>query len=101
MSVAPGHLFIKDPNSELLYHFDWTDWLQTGAEIASYTLTVDPVSAGLTYDNDAIEAGGKKVQVRVIGGTLGKKYNLECKIVTNETPTQTDERSVDYQIRDL
>ena len=101
MSVAPGHLFIKDPNSSLLYHFDWTDWLASGAQIASYTLTVDPAAAGLTYDNDAIEAGGKKVQVRVIGGTLGKKYNLECKIVTNETPTQTDERSVDYQIRDL
>lgn len=101
MSVAPGHLFVKDPNAELIYHFDWTDWLATSAQIASYVLTIDGPDTALTKDNDTIVTGGKKVQVRILGGTLGKKYNLECKIVTNESPTQTDERSVDYQIRDL
>jgi len=82
-------IFIKDPDAVLDYAFDWTEWLaDSPAEtISSHTVTV---STGLTKDSDS-EADGV-VTIWLSGGTAGNKYNVACKIVTDQS--RTEERSI-------
>lgn len=72
----------KDPQDELDYTFDWTDWLATGETISDYTVTVPQ---GLTVGTGAkatSESSGI-VTVWLSGGTLGEIYTLVCNIETN------------------
>jgi hypothetical protein len=100
MSVNPGAELFKDPSAVLVYEFDWTDWLGT-ASITTSTFAIAGPDNVLTKDNPAILAGSKKTHVRLLAGTLGKIYTLTNQIVTDESPTQTDERSIRIKIRNL
>lgn len=99
MSVIPGDTLQKDPSAELVYVWDWTDWL-VAASINTYVIVM-PTSPDsvLTMDNDAIVTGSKKVTMRLKAGTLGKSYKVTCRILTNEATPQTDDRSVIINIR--
>ena len=98
-TISPGDEVTKDPSAERLYQFDWDELLTTGAEIASYTVAspTTPDSA-LVIDNVALASGNRKVNCRITGGTLRKRYTVMCHIVTNESPTQTEERSIVVRI---
>jgi len=104
MSVNPGTTLYKDPSAELIYTFDWSDWLVGAATIATSTFTIsggDSVAAPadtLTKDNPSIPSGSTTTQVRVLNGTLGQTYTLTNTVITNESPTQTDERSIKIKI---
>lgn len=97
MSLKPGHEFVQDPDAEKVYTFDWTDWVGA-ADVASYELDIDGPDALLTYDNDAIGADDKSVDLRIQGGTLGKTYRVRCRVTTNESPTQSDWRSFSLKV---
>ena len=101
MSINPGATVTKDPGESLLYTFDWSDWLVGAATIATSTFTISGPDSGLTKDNPAIVSGSLSTSVRVIGGTLGKTYTLTNTVITNESPTQTGERSIKVTIRNL
>lgn len=105
MSVNPGATIFKDPASSELFTFDWSDWLVGAATIATSTFTITPPASEavsiLTKDNASIVSGSTSTQVRLIAGTLGKVYTLTNQIITNESPTQTAERSVKIAIRNL
>lgn len=92
-TIAPNELVIKDPASERLYQFDFDAMLAAAAEIASQTITITGPDSVLTHDNDGVVSGNRKVNTRILAGTLGATYTVTCRIVTNETPTQTEERS--------
>lgn len=94
-TITPGQTVIKDPSAERLYQFNWDALLTTGAEIASYTVAspTSPDSA-LVIDNVALVTGNRKVNCRITAGTLGAVYPVVCHIVTNESPPQTEERSI-------
>ena len=79
--------FIKDPDAELDYAFDWTTWLQETETISSYIITV---AAGITKDSDTKNAG--IVTVWLSGGTEGETYTVACRITTSMG--RTDERTV-------
>lgn len=79
--------FIKDPEAVLDYVFDWSDWLDTGETISSYTVTVP---TGIVKDSDSQAAG--KVTIWLSSGTDGTEYAVECKIVTSAG--RTDERTI-------
>lgn len=85
----------KDPSAEKFYEFSWAEWLPTGATIASSTWTLD---AGLTYDNPGIINAGLGTQLRVKGGTAGQQYRATNRVVTNQVPPQTDEKSVTFNV---
>ena len=105
MSIRPGTTVTKDPGASLIYTFDWSDWLVGAATIATSTFTIsggDSVAAPagtLTKDNPSIVSGSLSTQIRLIGGTVGKTYILTNTVITNESPTQTDERSILVAIR--
>jgi len=99
MSINPGATVTKDPGESLLYTFDWSDWLVGAATIATSTFAISGPDVGLTKDNPTNTTTA--TAVRVIGGTLGKTYTLTNTVVTNESPTQTGERSIKVTIRNL
>jgi hypothetical protein len=71
-------LYIKDPAAKLDYMFDWTEFL--GADtIQTSTWTIP---SGLTSSGETILVGDLKTKIFLAGGTLGKRYEIQNKIVT-------------------
>ena len=74
----------KDPEAQLFYTFDWSDWLEGGDTIsqADYTVTArvndpDPlikVSSGIS--------SGTKTYVELKDGQAGKSYVVNVKVTT-------------------
>jgi hypothetical protein len=103
MSIMPGALKLKDPASVKNGQFDWgTNYLDTGVEIAGTpTVTVSGPDALLVSASVALASGNRKVNYRLSAGTLGATYTVTCQIVTNESPAQTDERSIQVLVQHL
>lgn len=99
ITVRAGGLVTKDPSDIKVYLVDWdTENLALGATITTSTWTITAISpsttdAVLTKDSESILAGNRKTQARLTAGTPGQIYEIANKIVTNETPAQTKERS--------
>ena len=85
-----GLEFTIDPNATLSYSFNWADWLPVGAGIASYTIVYD--ADDVTVEADSEDAG--IVSVLVSGVALGARAELTCRITTDESAAQTDDRSI-------
>lgn len=81
--------FIKDPQAVLDYSVDWTDWLGTSETIVTSTWTAPD---GLTVNSNTHD--DKIATAWIQGGTVGKEYRLVNRIVTSNTPSRTDERTV-------
>lgn len=98
----PGSLVVKDVSSDEPQGFDWTAWLAelgTGVQISSSTWTITPADGVLISHNPSIVTGGLKTQAYFTGGTLGRKYVVTNRVVTNSAPAVTDERSFQYLIQ--
>lgn len=100
ITITENGLVTKDPSDIKVYLLDWdVQNLAVGATITTSVFTITPgpgspaTSADLTQDNASILTGSRKTQVRLSGGTLGQQYEVTNRIVTNETPAQTKERS--------
>lgn len=84
--------FVKDPDANLDYVFDWSDWLETGETISSYVTTVP---AGLTKGTESELSG--KVAVWLSGGTANSVYQVACKITTSLG--RIDERTIEIDVQ--
>jgi hypothetical protein len=99
VTIQPGDQVTKDPADIKTYLFDWdTNNLGVGVIISTSSWTITPISpsttdAVLTKDQETILAGTRKTQVRLSAGTLNQVYEIANKVVTNESPAQTKERS--------
>jgi hypothetical protein len=99
VTITNGDLVGKDPADIKVYTVDWdTNNLAPAVTIQTSTWTITAIEpsttdALLTKDSESILAGNRTTQVRLTAGTLGQKYAIANKIVTNETPAQTKERS--------
>jgi hypothetical protein len=92
---------MKDSNSDEPIGFDWTAWLAelgTGIVINTSTWTITGGDAVLTKHDESIVAGSLKTQAYFAAGTVGKKYTITNRVVTNSSPTVTDERSFQYLV---
>lgn len=99
--ARPNEVLIKDPNDELIYEVDWSEWLGDD-EIVSSTFTISTApDAELTKDNPGIVTGNQKTVVRLLGGTVGKQYRITNQITTDESPTEKVERSFYVRIKNL
>lgn len=90
--MARASTFTKDPDANLDYSVDWSDWLATGDTIASSVWTVP---TGLTEgaDNEALGIA----TVYLSGGTAGSDYAVANKITT--TAGRIDERTITIMVR--
>ena len=107
VTIANGDQVSKDPADIKTYVFDWdTSNLAAAVTISTSTWTITAIApsqtdAILTKDSESILAGTRKTQVRLSAGTLGQLYEIANKIVTNETPAQTKERSFRVLVENL
>lgn len=83
--VINGMLYVeKDPQAELTYTFDWSEWLVSGDNISDveYTLQVranDPQPL-LKGDSGLV---GNKTYVRLSGGQVERTYTVTAKVTTD------------------
>lgn len=95
--INGGGLYVKDPNSKRVVTFTWADDLDDGVTFAASEFVIDGPDNELTQDNDS--DSGLTASVRLIGGTLGKRYTLTHRITTDETPPQEDDESITVLIQ--
>ena len=81
--------FIKDPNAQLDYKFDWSNWLETSEVISSYTLVVQTGLVEETSSND-----DDSVTVWLSGGVAGNLYTVLCRVETDSYPVRIDDRTI-------
>jgi hypothetical protein len=83
--------FIKDPDANLDYEWDWSSWLEDDAiQTASVA-----AQAGLTLDHFTNSA--TTVTAWLKGGTEGIMYGVSCRIVT--VAGRIDDRTINVLIR--
>lgn len=75
----------KDPEAELTYNFEWSDWLDTGDALATVEYSVaarrnDPTQ--ITISTSGIS--GTKTYCHLTGGQAEKVYIVTAKITTND-----------------
>jgi hypothetical protein len=97
ITIEDSGLVVMDPSDISVFTFDWdARHLQTSVTIATNSFSVVTLTTGaaaITKDNEVVLAGARKTQLRLSVPQLGAKYRIENKIVTNESPPQTKERS--------
>lgn len=100
IEIRPGDLVVQGPNEARVYMFDFDrENLPAGVTIDAFAFTVTavrPATAGApTVDNEDVLADERKTWLRIdtSTGTFGATYRVSCTITTNESPSQTKERS--------
>lgn len=82
----------KDPDADLPWIFDWTDWLDEGEAITDSDFTP---SAGIVIHDPG--ASSTDTTVWVSGGTVGNVYSLANKITTSQD--KIDERTIYIKVK--
>lgn len=109
VTIYDGDVDVKDPADVRVYTFDWdAENLAAAVTIVSQTTTVAAVQpsgdTALTVVSSGtglgIQASGRTVKCKLSGGTLGALYRVTNRIVTDETPSQTKERSFFVRVED-
>jgi hypothetical protein len=80
-----GLVIDKDPQAQMIYTLDWSDWLETGDSIASATWTAaarrnDPTP--LVIEDSGITGESTQTYVELSGGQADKTYIVTVKITT-------------------
>lgn len=91
-AIGPVYGYVKDPDAVVDFAFDWSNYLDDGETISSYTVTVD----GVTLDSDSQTTTA--VTAWLSGGTDGTVAEVNCEIVTSDA--RTDQRTIAIKIRE-
>jgi hypothetical protein len=75
----------KDPEAQLTYTFDWSEWLPVGTALSTVTYTLqvranDP--APLVKESSGVT--GAKTYVELSGGQVGKIYTVTAEVATDD-----------------
>lgn len=85
-------VYVKDPDANLDYGFDWSDWLATAETISSVFWTVP---TGITNtDEDFTDT---TASIWLSSGTVGTSYSVACKITTSAG--RVDERTMTIRVK--
>ena len=88
----------KDPEAELDYTLDWSEYLPEGVALSTASWSIDSISG----DSDPLVAGastivGEQTTVVISGGTVGNIYTVRCTITTDNG--NTDRRSFRISVK--
>ena len=81
-----GHYIEKDPYAVLDYSLDWTNWMPSSEVIQTVSVSAETIagdSAPLTIDSTTNT--DYVVTANISGGTAGNIYNVEYRIVTDNS----------------
>lgn len=82
-----GQYIPKDPDAELTYTVDWTDWLNDGDTLAQVSWTVSTVAGDaspMTIGVSGILPGTQKAYVELLAGTDGEVYEVKNTVTTSD-----------------
>jgi len=83
-----GAYIEKHPNANIQYGIDWSDYLNSGDNIATASVSIESITGDaspLQLPTDAatdVTTAGAVVSVRLEGGTAGNVYNVDVTITT-------------------
>ena len=81
-----GTYIEKDPYAVLDYSLDWHNWLPSGVTISTIAVTAETISGDSTPLVIASSTNTNTiVTANISGGTVGNIYNVEYKIVTDNS----------------
>ena len=88
----------KDPEAELDYSLDWSEYTSGSDTIATATWSIEPISG----DSDPLTTGASSITsdittVVISGGTAGNIYTVRCLVTTTEG--NTDRRSFRISVK--
>jgi len=84
-----GLFIVKDPQANVQYGLDFTDYLQTGHTISSAVVTIESITGDaspLAHPTNAatdVVVTNPVVNIRLHNGTANNIYNIRCKITTS------------------
>lgn len=84
--------YVKDPNANLDYRWDWSSWLAAGDTIVSHEVTVDGTVVLGTHSNDE-----SSVTAWISGGTDGEKARVTARVTTAQG--RIDDRTIVLDVR--
>jgi hypothetical protein len=102
ITITDGGYCEKDSDEVLVYEFDYNALnLPVGVELVTFGTFVlaGETPMVLTKDNEALMTGNRKTQVRLSGGTVGRKYTVINRVTTNEVPSQVKEKRFSLRIK--
>lgn len=81
-----GSWIRKDPEANLIYTMDWSDWLNVSEVVTAVTYSLqvranDP--APLVIEDEGIANAGLYTYVQLSGGQVGKTYTVTADIQTD------------------
>jgi len=98
--IHSGGLVVKDPNAIEVFVVDWDqEHLATGVTIVTSSWFIAGRDSALTDDQASILSGSRRTTLRLSAGTLGYRYTVTNRIVTNESPAQTKDASFEVLIQ--
>lgn len=106
VTVSPGDLVVFDPSDKRTIVFDFDELnLAAAVTLTSYVLTITSIvqtGTALTKDSDALMVGNRKVIARFLAttATVGDKYQISVRGITNESPVQEKEYSIFLVVQD-
>lgn len=88
--------FTKTPAERKRYAIDYSEWLDTGETISTFTLSIAP-SGGMYVSGSELDASNKVLVYFVAGGDLNAQYTLAVQVLTSGG--QIKEDVVLYSVR--
>ena len=80
----------KDPEAQLVYSMDWSQWLATGQTIVSVDYTENSRvndTAPLVIESEGVANSGTLTYCELSGGAVGKVYTVTAEITTDDGST--------------
>lgn len=99
-----GAWISKDPEAQLVYSMDFSEWLSTGQTIVSVDYTENSRvndTAPLVIESEGITNLGTFTYVELSGGAVGKIYTVTAKITTDDGATDRRSFRVKVENRSL
>jgi hypothetical protein len=84
-----GAWIFKDPQSQLVYTLDWSEWLPVGDTVSSVTWTIQARSndpAPLVEESSGVQSG-THTYIELSGGAAKKIYTVTAEILTADGST--------------
>ena len=80
-----GLYISKDVEAQLIYTFDWSEWLDSGDTVASVDYDVaarrnDPTP--IVEEDSGVSGDGLSTYIEISGGQADKTYIISCKVTT-------------------
>lgn len=82
-----GAWIAKDPESQLVYSMDWSEWLSTGQSIVAVDYTENSRindTAPLVIESEGVTNAGTLTYAEISGGAVGKVYTVTAEITTDD-----------------